>query len=250
MEQVETVRNHWECPQIERQRGKCQYSIWDIKTYSGKEKHKLVYETDKEKERVRVIKIGKCYIQITVVEMGLTYSVGYLYSNVAGMFDDRDKTEYFETNVFKKQVHCEDNPFVNCQTPGHSKESILEHRDGDIIHKNELTDIIIDYLLNDKDIFSECSHSENKPLISNSQRTQTIILKFKEIEGFFEINTSWSELDYTITVVDNDTNYSMYFMWDTFNTCHPQWQPCTPSGLEEDNCMTHSIIPKNDLLKC
>lgn len=240
----EPIWKDWEFPKIEKQSGeKWQHPSWDIKTYSGKEKYRLVYKTDKETEWEKVIKNGKCYIYISVIETGMSYSIDYLYSNVAGFFDTRNRTEYFETNVFKKQMHCEDNPFVDCDTPGNSKEDTLTHRYGEALHKNQLSDIIIDYLLNNKDIFTEDLKIENGGK-KESEKSKTIVIKFKEMMGIIRKNDpDINRLEYTITLVDNDTKYSMYFIWDIFNNCHPQCH------MEEENCMTHCILPKNDFTK-
>ena len=47
----EPIWKDWECPKIEKQSSKkWQHPSWDIKTYSGKEKYRLVYKTDRETE--------------------------------------------------------------------------------------------------------------------------------------------------------------------------------------------------------
>ena len=147
----------------------------------------------------------KCIVTITLCKSENNYYISYSYSN---------------------ENH--NNPFYKIEEP------LNEHKDGDIIYRNSLTDIIIDYLMNDKDLYV-CVCSDE---IYKTKRT----FAFDECCSFGALDYPSIICNYKIDVSVNLSYISILFSWDTFNSSHPEFNK--HKGNEEQ-CMRHAIFPKN-----
>ena len=151
----------------------------------------------------------ECIVDIDIEEQETNYVVSYKYSH-------------------DNEAH----PFYKCCPPGIKKKFEREHEYGDNIFKNDLSKIIIDFMVNDKDI--------HKP----TEITSDNILRYREKTIVFKHPESWisSECKYTLSVIERDNTIGIYANWDTFNDLHPQYYP----NFCEESCRKYSLISKNE----
>jgi len=129
-------------------------------------------------------------------------------------------------------------PFHNCSPPGIKQQYEREHETGSIVFKNSLTDCLIDFILNNKNI-----HDVDNEEHINIFRQHDYEIKFKD--PVVLQRDKYIECNYTITLLERNTSYSIYYTWDEFNHLHPQYYPYQ----REETTMKYSFIKKNKFTK-